>query len=139
MSTPVTLRTRKFIRNMLLKRRQMIVDVIHPGRGTVNKTEVAEKLAEKFKADKANISIFGFSPKFGGGRSTGFALIYDDKASLIKFEPRYRRQRLGLWEKPKHFSGAENRKGIKEAKNRKLKIRGTGRSIAKKKAKRSAE
>ena len=68
MSTPVTLRTRKFIRNMLLKRRQMIVDVIHPGRGTVNKTEVAEKLAEKFKADKANISVFDFSSKFGGGR-----------------------------------------------------------------------
>lgn len=33
---------------------------------------------------------FGLKTHFGGGRSTGFALIYDDEASQRKFEPKYR-------------------------------------------------
>ena len=90
-------------------------------------------------SDNACVSLFGFRTQFGGGKSTGFGLIYDNIDAMKKFEPRYRLKRLGLWERPTHFSGAENRKGIKEAKNRQKKIRGTGRSIAKKKAKRSAE
>ena len=32
---PVQIRTRKFIRNTLLSRRQFVVDVIHPGRANV--------------------------------------------------------------------------------------------------------
>jgi len=32
---PVQIRTRKFIRNVLLSRRQFVVDVIHPGRANV--------------------------------------------------------------------------------------------------------
>jgi small subunit ribosomal protein S24e len=135
----VTLRTRKFIRNPLLKRRQMIVEVVHPGAAGCSKKDISEKLAEKFKAKADSIVVFGFQSKFGGGRTTGFALVYDNADAMKKFEPRYRLKRLGLWERPTHFSGAENRKGIKEAKNRQKKIRGTGRSIAKKKAKRSAE
>ena len=103
------------------------------------RVEAAAARLGRVRASGSGGGVGGVGMKFGGGRSTGFALIYDDKASLIKFEPRYRRQRLGLWEKPKHFSGAENRKGIKEAKNRQKKIRGTGRSIAKKKAKRSQD
>ena len=33
---------------------------------------------------------FGLKTQFGGGRTTGFALIYDDEASQRKFEPKYR-------------------------------------------------
>lgn len=33
--------------------------------------------------------MFGFRTAFGGGKSTGFALVYDNKEAL-KFEPRYR-------------------------------------------------
>ena len=40
---------------------------------------------------------FGFRTQFGGGRSTGFALIYDDEASQKKFEPKYRLVRVGLY------------------------------------------
>ena len=36
----ITVRTRKFMTNRLLNRKQMVVDVIHPGRATVPKTEV---------------------------------------------------------------------------------------------------
>ena len=36
----ITVRTRKFMTNRLLNRKQMVVDVLHPGRATVPKTEV---------------------------------------------------------------------------------------------------
>jgi Ribosomal protein S24e len=39
---------------------------------------------------------FGFRTHFGGGRSTGFALIYDDEASQKKFEPKHRLVRVRL-------------------------------------------
>ena len=33
---------------------------------------------------------FGFKTQFGGGKSTGFALIYDTMDFAKKFEPKYR-------------------------------------------------
>ncbi len=51
--TPVSIRTRKFINNALLARRQFVIDVIHPGRANVSKSELQEKVGEMFKvADK---------------------------------------------------------------------------------------
>jgi ribosomal protein S24E len=85
-----TVRTRKFMKNHLLKRRQMVVDVIHPGRANVPKTELATKLGAIYKKDPANVVLFGFKTAFGGGKSTGFCLIYDDQSSLKEFEPKYR-------------------------------------------------
>jgi small subunit ribosomal protein S24e len=73
-----------------LARKQFIVDVLHPSRPNVSKTEISEKLATIYKVDKARVVAFGFKTTFGGGRSTGFALIYDDEVSQKKFEPRHR-------------------------------------------------
>lgn len=87
---PVTIRTRKFITNRLLARRQFIVDVLHPNRANVSKTDLSDRLAQIYKTDKARVVTFGFRTAFGGGRSTGFGLIYDDEASQKKFEPKYR-------------------------------------------------
>ncbi|KAJ5681481.1 40S ribosomal protein [Penicillium maclennaniae] len=75
--TPVTLRTRKFIRNPLLARKQMVVDVLHPNRPNVSKDELREKLADLYKSNKDQVSVFGFRTQYGGGKSTGFALVYD--------------------------------------------------------------
>ena len=72
----------------------MVVDVLHPSRPNVSKTELNEKLATLYKADKNRVVTFGFRTQFGGGRSTGFALIYDDEPSQRKFEPRYRLVRV---------------------------------------------
>ena len=80
-SSPITIRTRKFITDRLLARRQMVVDVLHPARANVSKAELNEKLAQIYKSDKERVVTFGFRTHFGGGRSTGFALIYDDEAS----------------------------------------------------------
>lgn len=88
-SSAVTIRTRKFLTNRLLQRKQMVVDILHPARPNVPKDEIRDKLATMYKAPKDQVIVFGFRTQFGGGRSTGFALVYDSKEAL-KFEPRYR-------------------------------------------------
>ncbi|KAI9457712.1 ribosomal protein S24e-domain-containing protein [Russula earlei] len=91
-----------------------VVDVLHPSRPPISRNEVSEKLALIYKADKARVVSFGFKTHFGGGRSTGFALIYDNEESQKKFEPRYRLVRAGLAPKVEKAS----RKLRKERKNR---------------------
>ncbi|PSS37728.1 hypothetical protein PHLCEN_2v421 [Hermanssonia centrifuga] len=120
-SAPVTIRTRKFITNRLLARRQFVIDILHPSRANVSKTELSEKLAGIYKTQKDRVVTFGLKTHFGGGRSTGFALIYDDEASQRKFEPKYRLIRSGLMQAPPKT----NRKLRKERKNRAKKLRGT--------------
>lgn len=86
-----TIRTRKFMTNRLLARRQCVVDVLHPGRANVSKAEIKEKLASMYNVrDPNQIFVFGFRTHFGGGKSTGFGLIYDDVKAAEKFEPKYR-------------------------------------------------
>jgi len=77
----LVLYARKIINNPLLRRKQVQVEIIHPDAGGVSKTEIKDRLANMFKqrgsAQPECISVFGLHAKFGGGRSTGFALIYD--------------------------------------------------------------
>uniref|UniRef100_A0A7S1UR43 40S ribosomal protein S24 n=1 Tax=Grammatophora oceanica TaxID=210454 RepID=A0A7S1UR43_9STRA len=129
----VVVKTRKFKRNPLLSRRQMIVDIIHPGRPNVPRSELQEVLGGMYKADSKLVILFGFRTKFGGGKSTGFCLIYDNEEATRKFEPIHRQVRAGMITKKE-----TSRKAMKEAKNKGKKIRGTGASIAKHKAKRAA-
>ena len=70
-------------------------DVLHPGRANVSKDELRSKLAELYKANKDSVSVFGFRTHYGGGKSTGFALIYDSHEVMKKFEPHYRLVRYG--------------------------------------------
>ena len=65
----------------------------------MSKDDLRGKLAELYKANKDQISCFGFRTQYGGGKSTGFALIYDSKEAMKKFEPRYRLVRVGMAEK----------------------------------------
>eukprot|EP01138_Halocafeteria_seosinensis_P000244 gb/GECG01000250.1/.p1 GENE.gb/GECG01000250.1/~~gb/GECG01000250.1/.p1 ORF type:complete len:137 (+),score=16.32 gb/GECG01000250.1/:1-411(+) len=131
---PVTVRTRKFMRNPLLQRRQMVVEVIHPGRAPVSKDEIRKQLAKVFKADPENIFCFGFKVAFGGGRSEGFGLIYDNMDAVRKFEPRFRLIRHGLAEKKKR-----TRKQWKDLKKQKRTTWGTGRRRALHKQKRAQQ
>uniref|UniRef100_A0A8D9ELV0 40S ribosomal protein S24 n=1 Tax=Cacopsylla melanoneura TaxID=428564 RepID=A0A8D9ELV0_9HEMI len=119
-ASTVTVKTRKYMTNRLLGRKQMVVDVLHPGKPSVKKTEIREKLSKMFKSKPENIFAFGFQTQFGGGKSTGFALIYDTLDIAKKFEPKYRLQRHGLFEKK-----TQTRKQRKEKKNRMKKVRGT--------------
>merc|ERR1711970_1046555 len=94
-----TIRTRKFMTNRLLMRRQMVVDVLHPGKATVPKADIREKLARMYKSTGDCVVCFGFKTAFGGGKTTGFALIYDSLDFLKQYEPKYRLARLGLYKK----------------------------------------
>lgn len=71
-------------------------DVLHPNKPNVSKDSLREKLSELYKVGKDQVSVFGFRTQYGGGKSTGFALIYDSNAALNKFEPHYRRVRIGM-------------------------------------------
>ncbi|XP_045214919.1 40S ribosomal protein S24-like isoform X3 [Mercenaria mercenaria] len=115
-----TIRTRKFMTNRLLCRKQMVVDCLHPGKATLAKTEVREKLARMYKTTPDVIFCFGFKTQFGGGKTSGFALIYDSLDFAKKFEPKYRLARHGLLEIKR-----TGRKQRKEKKNRMKKVRGT--------------
>ena len=86
----VTIRTRKYMLNRLLCRRQMVVDVLHPGKSSVSKADIREKLAKMYNCTADRVFSFGFKTNFGGGKSTGFALIYDTMDYAKKFEPKYR-------------------------------------------------
>ena len=92
----------------------MIVDVLHPNRANASKTEVAEKLAQMYNVEAQAVTTFGFRTAFGGGKSTGFALIYDSVDALKKFEPHYRQVRAGLATKVEKAS----RQQRKQRKNR---------------------
>merc|ERR1712168_871497 len=98
----VTVRTRKFMTNRLLDRRQMVVDILHPGKATVSKTDIREKLAKMYKT------------------TPDLVMSYDSMKSAKKFEPKFRLIRQGAAEK----KGQTSRKQRKEKKNRMKKARG---------------
>jgi len=116
----VTIRTRKFMKNVLLNRRQMVIDVLHPNRSNVAKAELADRLSKQFQVSEVKtIFLFGMRTAFGGGKSTGFALIYDSLQDALDAEPKYRLVRAGLAQKKEG-----SRKQRRELKNRKKKVRG---------------
>lgn len=117
-----TIRTRHFMTNRLLQRKQFVsfyfqkknenfnffelflfnlkkvVDVLHQGRPSVSKKEIKEKLATMYKVtDPETIFVFGFKIAFGGGKSTGFGLIYDNQQIAKKIEPKHRLKRVSIF------------------------------------------
>ncbi|PPR91591.1 hypothetical protein GOBAR_AA29094 [Gossypium barbadense] len=118
----VTIRTRKFMTNRLLSRKQFIIDVLHPGRPNVSKAELKENLSRMYEVkDPNSIFVFKFRTHFGGGKSTGFGLIYDSVRE---------RKENGLDTKVE-----KSRKQMKERKNRAKKIRGVKKTKASEAAK----
>ena len=71
-------------------------DILHPNRANISKDELRGKLAEMYKANKDQVNVFGLQTQYGGGKTTGFALVYDSPEALKKFEPHYRLVRVGF-------------------------------------------
>ena len=116
----INIRTRKFMYNAVMGRKQFVIDMTHSKSGTVPKGEVRTKIAQMYKvADENCVSVFGFRNAFGGGKITGFGLIYDSVAQAKKIEPNHRLIRFGLASKKQ-----SNRKQLKERKNKAKKYRG---------------
>merc|ERR1712187_250183 len=127
MTGEFTVRTRKFKQNPLLGRKQFVLDIIHPGSANISTKDLQGKLASIYKVkDSQCIQLFGFKTAFGGGRSSGFGLIYESLDKMKKFEPKYRLKRAGLGEKK---AGA-GRLCKKDTKNLMKKTRGKEKSKA---------
>lgn len=92
MSDKLIVRFSKIKNNRLLNRSQMVVDVYHPASQKVTKEQIREYIRTHFK--KQHVSLFGVKKFFGGGRTKGFVLIYDNEDSLKKYEPAYRTKRV---------------------------------------------
>merc|ERR1719210_2573349 len=116
-----TLRTRKYMTNRLLNRKQMIVDLSHGEAATPASSKVRESLAKMYKSTPDCVIVYGMQTKFGGGSTTGFANIYDSLDYLKKNEVRFRQVRAGLAEKIEKKARAQRR----QLKNRKKKVKGT--------------
>lgn len=54
----------------------MVIESLHPGKATVPKTEIQEKQAKMYKTTPHVIFAFGFRTYFGGGKTSGFGMIY---------------------------------------------------------------
>ena len=127
-----TVRTSQFKVNKLLSRKQFLVELTHPNWcGTVPAKLIRKKLAAMYKVpNEEQVSLFGFKPHFGGGKTSGFGMIYDDVAAMKRIEPNYRKVRIGCGKKK-----LPARKSVKERRNRDKKVRGTkkGKQVGKKK------
>ncbi|XP_048186398.1 40S ribosomal protein S24-like [Perognathus longimembris pacificus] len=123
MNDTVTVQSRMFTTNQLLQRKQMATSGL--GKATVPKTKIGEKLAKIYKITPNVIFVFGFRTHFGGGKTTGFGMIYDSLDCAKKNEPKHRLARHGLYEEKKAL-----RKQRKEHKNRMRKVRRIGEANA---------
>lgn len=97
----------------------MLLDVYHEGKPNVSQKDLREIIASKYRWDAKNLVLFGFRTAFGGNRTTGFALAYDNQSQLIRTEPNYRLRRVGILPKRN-----PTRKAKKELKRKIKKSRG---------------
>ena len=91
MTQSVEINVRKVKNNILLGRKQFIIDVTHKDKPNIPKKELQKKLAQIFNiTDESTISLFGFKTRFGGLKSSGFGFIYDNIKTIRETEPIYK-------------------------------------------------
>merc|ERR1712021_141965 len=118
-SGTVTVRPRKLMTNRLLSRRQMIIDISHPNLPTPDKALLRKLICEHLskakhaKADPAATTIFGLRTDYGGGKTTGFALVYDNVQAAKDIEPKHRKEKKN---REKKFRGTRKEKRIRKGK-----------------------
>ena len=92
----ITIRARRLRINKLLSRKEILLDVFHEGKPNVSQNDLKELISKKYGVDVKNIVLYGFRTAFGGHRSTGFVLAYDNQQYLVKYEPVFRLRRHGI-------------------------------------------
>ena len=127
-SSEIVIRARKFIANPLLARRQFVLDVYHPQTSSVSRVQLKKLIAQKFGCPENHVITFGMKTKFGGGKSSGFGLIYESLDLLKKYESKMRLVRNGYIQ-PQTKKG---RRLKKEEKNKRKKIFGVKKEKKKK-------
>ena len=71
--------------------------MIHPEMANVSKAAIKTKLAHLYKTKEDVVSVYGLKTKFGGGRSTGFALIYDSLDAKKKYDLKFLLRRVNIY------------------------------------------
>merc|ERR1711907_122701 len=120
MPAAATIRTRKYMTNRLLKRKQMIIDVVHHDLPNVSRADLCKKLADMYKVkDDKCVLVDGLKTQYGGARTTGFAYIYDNLEAAKRYSAQHVGARHGIAEPLAH----KGRKMRREKKNRDKKFR----------------
>ena len=78
------IRFKKIKNNRLLNRVQMVVECYHNASQKVTKEQLRDAIKNKFK--KSHIVLLQVKKLFGGGRTRGLALVYDNEESMNKIE-----------------------------------------------------
>lgn len=113
----ITIKTRRLRVNKLLARRELLLDVYHEGKPNISQKDLRELVANKYHWEPKNIVLYGFRTAFGGNRSTGFVLAYDNQQYLVKYEPIFRLRKGGVIPKrnPKRKAEKELKRKIKKS------------------------
>ena len=87
-----------------------LLTITHPSVSTVSKKELQEKIATMYKVkNPRTVVIFGMKTIFGGGKTSGFCMIYDSEKAANDFEPKFRLKRMGWDIKKKYESSRKQR------------------------------
>uniref|UniRef100_A0A5F8H3U7 Small ribosomal subunit protein eS24 n=1 Tax=Monodelphis domestica TaxID=13616 RepID=A0A5F8H3U7_MONDO len=113
----VTIRPRRLMTSRFLQNKQIVIDVLHPGKAELRKTDLNHFKSHKmYKTAPDVIFVFGFRTHFGRSKTTGFGLCFYAKGN----ESKHRLKKHSLYKKEK-----TSRKQNKEGKNR-IKSKGAG-------------
>ncbi len=92
--------------------------MFHPNEPKVTKEQIREYVRTHFK--KQHVALFGVKKYFGGGRTKGFCLIYDNEDSMRKVEPASRLKRVEIEKIPpkdrKKASGKKEGRKVQKVK-----------------------
>ena len=70
--------------------------MIHPDMANVKKDDIKTQLVKKFNTKEDRITVYGLKTRFGGGRSSGFALIYNSKEDKVKYDSKTALKKVGF-------------------------------------------
>merc|ERR1712037_556634 len=133
----------KVRQNRLLNGVQMCIDVFHPSVPKIPNESIREYMRTHFK--KPHVNVFGVKKYYGGGRTRGYCVIYDNEESMKKYEPQYRAKRVALekmtpQERKKSTGGKKEGRKARKVKGHQLqKKRGTVRKQAKRLAQKQSK
>ncbi|MCS4542158.1 MAG: 30S ribosomal protein S24e [Euryarchaeota archaeon] len=75
--------------NPLLQRSEIEFKATYPGKPTLTRKDLQEKLAGILNVDKELVVIAKLKPAYGKQEATGYAKVYQEKERLAKVEPKY--------------------------------------------------
>lgn len=108
----------------------MAVDVYHDRSANVTKEQIRESIRGKYK--KQHVILLNVKKLFGGGRTKGVALVYDNEEAMKRNETQRRlereaKERLAPKDRKKAAKKKDGRKVRKVRKHQQQKKRGTER------------